>query len=274
MVRGYERDASGNYSPLAPFTLQGPQGFCGRLALSQDGRKLVGAFLISANVLDVRVVVWDVPTGAVLSDAYLAGGGALTNQVTGLDMSADGAIYALGCWGDALGQLPELMLFETGSTTPYATFDLAGSVMDLDLSENGDFVAVARKSVHANVSGSGGSVELFTTRPRDVRVEGVPRLNGAPVQVRVTPQTGPSVFVLSNTQAATPPQTFAAGTLFVERIGMEVTALAPLGGGEYGKSWTFSSADGLQAGDTVYFQAFSSWPRTLGQDWVGVTVLP
>ena len=64
------------------------------------------------------------------------------------------------------------MLFQTGSSLPYAQLNLTGSVMGLALTHGGKWVAVARKSTHANIAACGGSLELFSAESQDVQVLG------------------------------------------------------------------------------------------------------
>lgn len=83
------------------------------------------------------------------------------------------------------------MLFQTGSSLPYAQFNLNGSVMGLALSPDGKWVAVARKSTYANIAAGGGSLELFSAESQDVQVLGpsslVPRIrNGDDPAVAAT----------------------------------------------------------------------------------------
>lgn len=274
MVRVFDRNSSGGYTAAFDLTLTGGlDAVCSKLAISADNRILTAGFVLTNN-RDVRLVDWDLNSGAKLMDRTFVGTGTLTNDVSGLAISDDGSRIAVGTWGDQGGQIPHLMLFETGNALPYAEFTLTGSVMGLALSGDGDWVAVARKSTHANTAAGGGSLELFSAEASDVEVLGAPRLGGPPVRIQVQPQTVPNVFVLSNDALETPPKVFVSGTLFVARQGIKFTALQPQPDGSYATDWAFTTQKGNYVGQTMYFQGFSSAPRRLSLNYAAVTILP
>jgi hypothetical protein len=207
-------------------------------------------------------------------DQILTGSGTYSNDVSGLAISADGSRFVVGTSGDEGGLIPHLSLYHTGATQPYAHFNLAGSVMGLCMSDDGDWVAVARKSTHASVGAGGGSLELFYTRDWDLRAVGAPRLDGPPVRLQVRPDFGPHVTVVWNDLLEAPPTALPGGTLFIARQGIKRSPLLNLVGGNYVLDRSFPSQGGHFVGRTLYFQGLGYNPLRLTQDHLALTVLP
>lgn len=275
LIRLFQRNGNGGYSASFDLNLDGATVNCRRIAISRDQSVLVAGFSLP-NDRDVRIAAWNLATRTKILDRTLLGGGNYTNKVTGLAVSANGSKIAMGNWGDQLGQIPQVLLFEGGSSVPYAQFQLSGSAMGLALSQEGSWLAVARKSVHANIFAGGGSLELFATRPLEVRAVGQPRLGqqNPPLRIEVAAPSSGLVYVLSNTALETVPLSFDAGQLFVRRSGVRVTLLQTQPNGYHGTPWTLSTAAGNFVGQTLYFQGYSTAPRKLTQEYARVTVLP
>ncbi len=273
ILKGWQKVGT-SYSQFLEVAIDGPGYFPQRLALSADDSTLVAGFILTSNARDLRVLAWDTASGIKRNDHVLVGIGTLSNKMTGLAISADGSRFAMGNWGDAVGQLPEIVLFKKGEPTPYAHFDLPGSVMGLDLSPDGTWLGVARKSVHANVSGSGGAIEVFRTSPSDLKVTGIPSLSAGSIHVSFRPATGPYVRVLWNYALESQPLSFDAGTLYIRRNGLRMRPLSPEGGGWSGTDLFLATMPGMAVGQTLYLQGFSTEPRRLGADFATVTILP
>lgn len=262
------------FSQFLEIPIDGPGYFPQRLAISADDSTLVAGFILSSNARDLRVLAWDTVTGLKRNDHVFVGGGGYSNKMTGLAVSGDGSRFAMGNWGDQAGVLPQVVLFKKGESLPYAHFTLPGSAMGIDLSADGRWLAVARKSVHANVSGSGGAIEVFGTTPSDLRVTGIPSLSSGSIHVSFRPMTGPYVRLLWNYGLEAQPLTFEAGTLYVRRNGLRMRPLTPEGGGWSGTDLQLTTLPGMAIGQTLYMQGFSTEPRRLGADFAGVTILP
>lgn len=272
-LKGWEKVGT-TFTQFLEVAIDGPGYFPQRLALSADDSTLVAGFIRSSNVRDLRVLAWDTATGTKRNDHVLVGGGTYSNKMTGLAVSANGTRFAMGNWGDQAGLLPQVVLFKKGEATPYAQFGLPGSAMGLDLSPDGRWLAVARKSVHANVSGSGGAIEVFGTSPSDLRVTGIPSLSAGSIHVSFRAATGPYVRVLWNYGLESQPLTFDAGTLYVRRNGLRMRPLTPEGGGWSGTDFLLATMPGMAVGQTLCLQGFSTEPRRLGIDFASVTILP
>jgi hypothetical protein len=87
--------------------------------------------------------------------------GSLQNLASCVSCSADGQHFAVGLWGDGGGPVAEGRLYARNQNTPIGLVNLNGSVFAIQVSADGQRMAVGSKSVHANISGNGGEVDLF-----------------------------------------------------------------------------------------------------------------
>lgn len=140
--------------------------FCDRLDVSDDGSTLAAAFNFFDTNRQVVLDVVDLTTQATVNSASYFNAAMLANVCGDVSLSADGQIVALGMWGDGAGPAPELVVFRRGSVQPIASYSIAGSVCDLDLSADGRLCAVGTKDVHATDANGTGSVELYRVLAR------------------------------------------------------------------------------------------------------------
>jgi WD40 repeat protein len=277
-LRIYERQGS-NYVELHRYYF--PSDFrCEAVDLSRDGSKLAAGANASFDNLTVQIValkrnLTDSTQPLVVTMLNeQEGQGTYANIVSHIAMAADGSTFAVGLWGDEDNTIPEVQFFDSRQNEPIGTHDLPGSVMALDLSDDGKRAAVAAKATHANVFAGGGSVSLFEARPVDFRVSGVPH-PGAMVEFELhAPGPQPSAAVLlSANQLATTPETFPnSGTLYLPRSTMDWTSMGMIQNGTARLSMTIPA--GMEPGSTVYYQGLRTQGRQLSKDWVALTVVP
>lgn len=268
----YER-SGGSYQLLRNHLL--PAGSsCRALSLSSDGHRLAMGINSSASPATARVQLLDVASGAVLLDQTLTGEGTLQNQVAHVAISEDGDRFAVGLWGDEAELCPELLVYQRGQETPIYVRHLPGSVLDLDLSDDGSRVAVAHKGTHATEWGGGGAYRLFQVVDPDLWLEGVPRI-GTAVEVWQDGRPGDLLRLLSSPYLSEPALPFPnVGELQLDRdtlsfhqpegYGPDGTARYPL----------VIPNDSALVGTTRYYQGLCLTPRSLGEDVVAVTILP
>lgn len=270
-VKVLRRSATtGTYSLAYTNTLAG-NCYCDHLDVSADGSTVACAFNFTDNWNKVVVQALDLNTYALTMTDTVIGSGMLQNVCSSVSVSQNGSRFAIGLWGDELGQSPEVRVYERNASTPLWTYDLPGSVNELDLSADGRRLAVASKAVHANIVGGGGRIDLFQVGDEDISVAGQPHAGSAvTISTRGRP-TSPAILLLAPSLANSPITFPTLGTLYLSR-----TTLSTLPMGTFDAQGLASVSLTLPAtvGTTLYLQGYSSSPRRLGQSFLKVTTLP
>jgi hypothetical protein len=269
----YERGSNDTYTRT--FTRELPGSIvCDRLAISANSQTVVAGWHYYDTNLRMRVEAVDVATKAITMTDEAQGTGTLQNVVSAVSVSDDGQRFAVGLWGDQGNLVPEVRLYRKHQNAAVALHNLAGSVQDLEMSGDGERVAVAWKPVHANTFAGGGGFSLYAFESLDLRVTGVPGL-GDSVAIEFTGPANSPARLLWSPAPANPPQTFSGiGTLYLRRVGM---VTVPIGDADASGTalTTFTlPASPTQVGQSLWFQGYFTWPRRLTADWARVTILP
>jgi hypothetical protein len=138
--------------------------FCSTIDISDDSKTIAYGYFFYSPGLTSRVEALDVPTHSVtMSDTITATATPqnLQNEVYDISISADGQRFAVGLWGDGSGPVAEGRLYAKNQNTPLATLNLNGSIFAIAISADGQRFAAGSKSIHANLQGNGGQVDLF-----------------------------------------------------------------------------------------------------------------
>lgn len=269
----WERQAGGNYAWTHTHTVPGTN-VCGRIDISDDNSTIAFGFNFYDTNLHVRIEALDVPTKTITMSEDAYGTGTLQNVVSDVSISADGSRFAVALWGDEGDVCPEVRVYAKNSSVPLKLYNLPGSAFDVDLSPDGQRLAVASKAVHANTFASGGTISLYALTREDIRVTGVPHLGS---QITVTMRGKPFVqssLLWTNAPAANPTVFGNLGTLYLQRTTLNSIPTGLTGeGGEVQYTYDVSS-NPADIGRSVYFQGFFASPRRFTQDWVKVTILP
>jgi hypothetical protein len=278
-LRVYRRTAPGTYT-LVCTRVAPPPAACNAVDLSEDGSTMAAAWVVPDAYLTVITELYDLPAtldlgqAVVLQTHSVTGSGTLQNSVTEIETSSDGALAVVGTWGDQAGLAPEVLVYRRGDAGLAASYNLPGSVQDLDLSANGLHLIVASKVQHNNVFGSGSRVDMFDLGLGDIRVHGAPRI-GETVDIEVRGNPGQLATLLSSESLAAEPFPFARmgllrltpGTIDV----LDSTNCDGTGSARFSYPIPFSSA---LIGRTLHFQGFKTGPRRLTRDWVTMSILP
>lgn len=269
----FERNVGGGYAHTHTRTVPG-QCVCARIDISDDGSTIAYGFNYFDTNLRVHVEALDVPTKAVTMQDDAIGTGTLQNVMADVSIDEDGGRFAVGLWGDEGNVCPELRFYSKYQNAPVATFNLPGSVFDVDISADGDRVAVASKLVHANTFASGGQISLYAFAREDLRARGVPVLGGR-VSFTIAGNPGqPAQLLWSDAPAQTPFEFPNIGTLYLRRTSLNAVPMTPVGAdGRAMIEFPLPTTPGT-IGQTLYFQGFLSNPRHLTNDWIALTVLP
>jgi hypothetical protein len=91
---------------------------------------------------------------------------ALQDIPADLSITDDAKFFVVGSWGNQTLTNPQVRLFSTGQANPIATFNTPGSVFSVDVvTDITDptllHIVAGCKSIHANISGRGGSLYLL-----------------------------------------------------------------------------------------------------------------
>lgn len=256
----------------------GPAETCRKLAMAEDGSLLVAGLGRTSQPSDVRILALDVETGAVRIDHRVEGEGGLHNLVSGLAVSSDGSRFAVGLWGASSGSpAPKVLTFRSDVQVPVWTYDLVGSVLDLDLSPDGRWLAVASKGLHATEWGGGGQITLLRMVLPDLTIEGLPKL-GRTIRLRHLDRPMMDSQVMRSTYLAATPgpdPDLGEGLLFLDPEWMEFLEPVASPATEPGAfTELFLDPEMFQAGDELYFQARNLSESRLSKTWVKLTVLP
>lgn len=250
-------------------------GYTPALALSEDGLTVAHATNFYGSVADVHFQMLNTADLTLVSDHYVSGSGSMPNVASIIQLSADGETAALGLWGDEFGTTPEVLVFNKQQVGIAASCDLPGSIMDMDLSPDGQRIAVAAKGVHATEFGSGGGLYLFETVDPDFDMHGVPSVGST---VTLGQELNPGSFgrVVYAPSLSNDPRVFAGvGTLFLNENQLGFLPGLSMAGAD-GNAWTshYIGNDAALIGTTVFFQGIGLRPRKLSENVVRMTILP
>ena len=261
-------------SSFAPFT-SGRKGYV--TALSEDATILTAGYYETPNRITADVLAWDLTTGEELLHDDLPGSAQISNVTNDIDISSDGSRVVAAFSGTIAGVVPGIRVYdrqpETGLFVETASFDRAGSVVEIELSQDGKRLAVAEKEIHTG-TGTGDKIIETIDLGKDFDLRGIPR-SGSTVTFEYYPQApGPQtacLLLFSPYLSAGGPTELPFGRLSIDRNSISVRPMGSLDG--EGKATKQVHVSG-SLGSTVYYQGFATRPRQLSTDWVPMTILP
>lgn len=165
--------------------------------ISADGSTFVCAGYDATANARMRVFCWRLtPTGSTQLWSFASDGtGQYQATPQAVSISDNGKYIAVGTWGTQFNDHDEVLIFDRDvGGTPIATLNTPGSVFDLDLSGDGQFLVVGTKSVHANVFGNGGEGYSWDRGGQGHWLAGTPSI-GRSIQLRTGGALGEAVFV-------------------------------------------------------------------------------
>jgi hypothetical protein len=269
----WERNQSGTYTKTYTRNLAGSY-VCTHVDISSNGASIAYSFNGYDTNNHVRIECLDVATKQITMSDEAVGSGTLQNVCSDIAMSQDGTHFVVGLWGDEADVCPEVRFYRNNQSVPVALHNLSGSVYDVDISADGEHVAVAAKAVHANLYAGGGSIRYYAFEQQDIRCTGVPS-PGSTVQFALQgPDSSPARLLWATAQATTPTPFGNVGLLYLNRQLMHTVAIpATSTTGATTASYALPSGAG-QIGSTLYFQGYFTDPRRLTHDFVRVTLVP
>ncbi len=175
-------------------------------SISADGSTFAAASYDATSPAKFRVYCFALtPSSSSLLWTYAKNGlGTFTDYPAAVSLSDDGRYIGVGSWGTANNSHPEALLFDRDAgNVPIGSIDTPGSVFDLDLSGDGQFLVAGTKAVHANTFGNGGAGYSFDRGGQGFWLSGTVSLPGqATLNVGGTP--GDSVLLSRPASACSP----------------------------------------------------------------------
>ena len=179
-------------------------------AVSADGSTFAAAGSDVLNFGELRLHVWSIdPNGTATklwNWSWDQPSGSLMNAPAALSISDDGGRIAFGAYGAGDGTFPEFMVFDRDQgPAPIASIDIPGSVLDVEISGDGQFAAVGTKAVHASIFGNGGELYCLDLGGQTLQLFGTPSV-GETVELRIHAAPG-ELALIALGLATLPPAT-------------------------------------------------------------------
>ena len=261
------------YDPATPYLA------CTAAACDALGQHVVTGWLFEDNTNRSRVQVLDL-TGSQAQVEFsedIPWSGTSTSMISCARMAKDGHSAVIGQWGNGIAGQPEVIGYRHISAQSgwqrVVSFDTPGSVVGLDMADDGERFVVASKNGYLYSNGSGGQIDLFDMRNRDLVLSGIP-YPGTTVTVLQTLPPGTNGRLLASAGLASVPVQYPFGSLFLDPLQLTI----PGGGtanaqGQLAVSIAIPNLSNL-IGTTIHYQGFGTSPRHLSQDRVDMTILP
>jgi hypothetical protein len=250
------------------------QAVCGKLDVSGDGSTIVAGFNLWDFDLGVKIMALDVPTKSVTMSDTAIGAGTLQNVVSDVVVSADGQRFAVGLWGDEAGLVDELRFYRRNQNAPVKSYNYPGSVYDLDISPDGQRVAVATKAVHANLYTGGGAIEVYAFDRDDLTMKGIPRAGNVVRFEMTNVPNSPARLLMAPSAAHQPAFLGGIGTLYLNRSTMSSNSMGSTGAQGLAVRDYALPAMAATIGTKRCFQGLATSPRKLTQSFIELTILP
>ena len=202
--------AGGTYQRTLTFSDPSGSFLYGACAISRSGTTAVAGAFDRLQPARMAVYCFDLrPPGPRLLWTFdYSGAETYQNVPSALSLSDDGRWIALGSWGAQLMSQPEVLVFDRDAgNVPIASLDTPGSVLDVDISGDGQFVVAGAANSHANfgtipggaafcLDRGGQSFCLFGTpsvgRSVTLTVDGHP---GEQAYLAASPSLGPGLSI-------------------------------------------------------------------------------
>ena len=96
-----------------------------------------------------------------------------------LDLTDDGSLLAVACWGPMDNSTPDFFLFRRCSNVPMFDINTPGSLLAVDIASDGSFCTTGGKAVHCRIMGSGGILYNIDTDLGGGFISGIVNLEGS-----------------------------------------------------------------------------------------------
>lgn len=132
----------------------GTSAWIGGMAISEDCSTIaVGTLVFLTGGYDGEIYLFNTMSPTPLWVYENAG-----DYVISIDMNYDGSLIAAGGWGPLNHSTADFFLFRRESNIPVFEINTPGSILSVDMAEDGSFCTLVGKAVHCREMGSGGLV--------------------------------------------------------------------------------------------------------------------
>lgn len=241
--------------------------------LSGDGSVVAAAFFTSPDYQKIEVFAWDTDTDTQLLHHVIQGAGTYDNWPSAIKITDDSSKIALASYGDQLGLAPEIHVYEKlGTNLGYilqTSFNRPGSVYDLEISADGNFLATSGRTTHYNAISGTKVVESFSLGG-ELNIVGLP-VAGSTITIEFYPHSATLAKLLVASELAPDSEQYSFGELFLDRPTVDVVSMGNVDGA--GKATiTFPIPIGTQ-GQVFYLQGFGVSPqRELSKSFIPITI--
>lgn len=138
--------------------------YLNRIAISNDASTMVSCWYNLSHTT-IKVVVHNTGSSTPLwIYDYPTSSGAYGEGTQDIDITDDGKYFIVGSLGDSANINPEVHIFQR-DTTPhvYYTLDMPGSMVSVDIANDGSYATACGKHIHLGVMGRGGDIVLINT---------------------------------------------------------------------------------------------------------------
>ena len=163
----------------------GASNWIGGMAVSGDGSTVAAGTLEFLDTgFDGEILLFDVnsPTPIWIYENF-------GDYVTSADLSYNGSLLAVAGYGPLDHSTSDFMLFRRQGNTPILEINTQGSLVSVDISDDGNYCIVGGKAVHAREMGSGGLLYLVDsnlgggTLSGQITLEGTTDYSGVRVEL-------------------------------------------------------------------------------------------
>jgi hypothetical protein len=139
--------------------------YLNRIAISNDGSTMVSCWYNTLTHNTIKVAVHDTGSSTPLwVYDYPTSSGAWGEGTQDIEITDDGKYFIVGSLGDSASTNPEVHIFQRDATPHiYYTVDMPGSVVSVDIANDGSYATACGKHIHLGVMGRGGDIVLINT---------------------------------------------------------------------------------------------------------------
>lgn len=154
-----------NGSSYQPLWTWSPGGmYVNHIAMSNDGSTIVSCWY-NTSFNTIKIAVHDSSSATPLwTYDYVVSNGTYQELANDVEITDDGKYFIVGSLGDTNNLNPEIHIFQRDNVPHvYYTADMPGSMISVDICNNGLHATACGKHIHLNAFGRGGDIVMINT---------------------------------------------------------------------------------------------------------------